>query len=176
MWRGIAILIVLHGFAPAWAADQSTELRHIKELLDERDRLYTDRDNSRKQAVDAALTAAKEQTASSFAASKEAIQKADTAQKEYNDRSNEFRGQLADQAKRLATKDEMFALLKNMDDRMGRIELDVRTNREAISSATSKGQGMTQFWDYLVVIVGMALAVFGAVWALRNNRTKELQS
>lgn len=170
MWGAVVIIFIILLKGSVWAAEPPDSIRHLRELVDERDRLYTERDNARKQAVDAALTAAKEQTASSFAASKEAIQKADTAQKEYNDRSNEFRAQLGDQAKRLATKDEVNVLVKNLEDRMTRIEADVRINRESISNSMGKGQGMSQFWDYLVVIIGLVLGIFGAMWALRSRK------
>ena len=52
-----------------------------KEIIDERDRLYKERDDSRRTAVDAALTAVKEQTKASFDASEKAIVKAEEAQR-----------------------------------------------------------------------------------------------
>jgi hypothetical protein len=150
---------------PVWAEqptirELSVEVDSLRRIMDERDRLYAERDNSRRTAVDAALTAAKEQTASSFAASKEAIAKADTAQHEYNLRSNEFRGQLDDQAKRLISRAEVDTIIKNFDEKLNRLEMDTRVNREAIGNSASKGEGMNQFWQYLVTIVGL-LGSFG---------------
>lgn len=68
-----------------WVA---AKLQAIRELVDERDRLYKERD-----------AAIREQTKATFEASDKAITKAEDAQRDYNVRSNEFRGQLDDQNK-----------------------------------------------------------------------------
>jgi hypothetical protein len=101
----------------------------IKNEADERDRLYNERNISAKVAVDAALTAAKSAvdaaliaqdklTTAAFASAEKAITKAEDAQKEYNIRSNEFRGQLDDQAKALMPRAETIALLKAGDEKV----------------------------------------------------------
>lgn len=161
----ISLLLVCVLVAPVWAEqptirELAVEVDSLRRIMDERDRLYAERDTSRRTAVDAALTAAKEQTASSFAASKEAIIKAEQAQHDYNMRSNEFRGQLDDQAKRLISRAEVDALIKNFDEKLVRLEMETRVNREAIGNSASKGEGMNQFWQYLVTIVGL-LGSFG---------------
>jgi hypothetical protein len=77
-------------------------------LSAERDRRYEDRFKAQETAVAAALLAQKESTGNAFAASEKAIVKAEDAQRDYNVRSNEFRGQLDDQAKLLMSRAEAF--------------------------------------------------------------------
>jgi hypothetical protein len=60
------------------------KLEALRDLLDERDRMYAGRDEAGKTAVDAALVAVKEQTKNSFDASEKAIKKAEEAQTAYN--------------------------------------------------------------------------------------------
>jgi hypothetical protein len=69
------------------------------------------------EAVKAALAAQKELTATAFASSEKAIVKAEEAQREYNVRSNEFRGQLDDQAKLLITRTEAISRFETIDKR-----------------------------------------------------------
>lgn len=71
----------------------------IKTTIDERDKRYEDRFKASETAVAAALQAQKEAVNAAFAASKEAIGKAEMAQTAYNERSNEFRQALDDQAR-----------------------------------------------------------------------------
>ena len=89
----------------------------IERIVDERDRQYDMRFRASEIAVQAALLAQKELTASSFAASEKAIIKAEEAQRDYNQRSNEFRGQLDDQAKMLMPRIEVVGLFKGVDDK-----------------------------------------------------------
>jgi hypothetical protein len=135
-------------------------LEAMKSLMDERDRMYSERDTSRRTAVEAALIAAKEQTATSFAASKEAISKADTAQHEYNIRSNEFRGQLDDQAKRLISRAEVESVIRNLEEKIARLDGDQRQLRDTVGSGVSKGEGMNQLWQYILAGLGL-LGTFG---------------
>jgi hypothetical protein len=172
----ISLIVILYGM-PVLAGEQPTirelavEVDSLRRIMDERVRLYAERDISRRTAVDAALTAAKEQTASSFAASKEAIIKAEQAQHDYNVRSNEFRGQLDDQAKLFISRVEVGTITKNIEEKLARLEMDTRVNREAIGNSASKGEGMNQFWQYLVTIVGL-LGSFGlGIYITRKKET-----
>lgn len=90
----------------------------LERILEERDRLYNIRFEEAKTAVNAALIAQKEAVTSAFAASEKAIIKAEDAQREYNARSNEFRGQLDDQAKTLMPRPETMALFRSIEDKM----------------------------------------------------------
>ena len=141
-------------------AVMTAKLEAMKALIDERDRMYAERDNSRRTAVEAALIAAKEQTATSFAASKEAISKADTAQHEYNIRSNEFRGQLDDQAKRLISRTEVEGMIKNVEEKIARSDNDQRVMNDRVGSGEGRGAGMDKLFQYFLSVIGI-LGSFG---------------
>jgi hypothetical protein len=151
------------------------KIKNLHNLIDERDRLYSERNTTQKVAVDAALTAAKEQTGASFASSEKAIVKAENAQSEYNARSNEFRATLADQAERLASKTELVTVNKNLEDKISRHDDDIRILREALSKTTGKDEikttGKADNLIFIAIIIqtimmllgfaGFALALFG---------------
>lgn len=166
----VLLSVLLFGTAPATARalerhDMTTreltvEMDGLRRIMDERDRLYTERYNVSKVAVDTALMAVKEQTSSSFASNKEAIQKADTAQHEYNIRSNEFRGQLDDQAKRLISRVEVETIIKNIDEKIDKLDRETRANREALSTTAGSGAGMDKLFGWIMSIIG-ALGAMG---------------
>jgi len=106
-------------------------LAGLRDLFDERDRRYEERAKASGTAVDAALASVKEQTRANFEASEKAIVKAENAQREYNVRSNEFRGQLDDQAKRLISRTEVDSIVKNLEEKIGRLDTDIRGLRES---------------------------------------------
>ena len=134
-----------------------------RNVLDERDRLYKERDEARRVAVDAALTAVKEQTASSFAAAEKAILKAEEAQKEYNLRSNEFRGQLSDQARLFMPRSEAEAGVKQVSSELDRLREDVRRENEGIKkeiaslreTRSAVEAGSTKSKDNLAMVISI---------------------
>ena len=83
----------------------------MQRLVDERDKQYDARFRTAEIAVTVAFAAQKESTANAFLASEKAIVKAEEAQRAYNERSNEFRGQLDDQAKMLMPRSEVNTLV-----------------------------------------------------------------
>lgn len=87
-------------------------------LIEERDRLYDQRFRAAEIAVFAAFNAQEKAVAAAFLSSEKAIVKAEDAQKDYNLRSNEFRGQLDDQAKTLMPRPETVALFKGVDEKL----------------------------------------------------------
>lgn len=156
-------------------------------LMDERDRLYAMRFEEARTAVGAALAAQDKQTSSSFLASEKAVLKAEEAQREYNVRSNEFRGQLDDQAKMLMPRSEVQALLKAMEEKIVAVksEIDTRINgyasssdknyqdvrkdiqglREYRSAAGGAISGVKEGWGVLVGIGGLLIGIGGALAA-----------
>lgn len=145
-------------------------VRALSEKMDERDRLYKERDEFRRVAVDAALIAAKEQVQVSFEASEKAIVKAENAQREYNIRSNEFRGQLDDQAKRLISRDEVVLMFKGQEEKNIRYDTDIRQLREALAAGSGSKAGSREVlsdsraWVSLVIsAVGLLMAIALAV-------------
>ena len=92
-------------------------LTNIDRFLEERDRRYDTRFEGQEKAVAAALAAADKQVTTAFAASEKAVLKSEEAQREYNIRSNEFRGQLDDQAKTLMPRTEALSRFDAIDKR-----------------------------------------------------------
>jgi hypothetical protein len=123
----------------------------IRDVLAERDRVLTERDRryedrfkalevnigdrfkAAETAVGAALAANKELTNASFVASEKAIGKAETAQADYNVRSNEFRGQLDDQAKTLMPRAEAQVQFKAYDEKIDQLRTEIASLRESRS-------------------------------------------
>jgi DNA primase large subunit len=153
----------------------------LERVIDERDRLYDIRFKAAEVAVNAALAAAEKQTSASFLASEKAIVKAEEAQREYNIRSNEFRGQLDDQAKTLMPRPETLTLFKSHEDKLAsmRSELDSRLSayivsveraldevkkdinglRESRSEGGGRQLGETAMWGYVVGAAGFILTL-----------------
>jgi len=100
------------------ADDLLVRLARLESIIDERDKLYASRFEASQTAVSAALTAQKELVAAAFLASEKAITKAEEAQREYNVRSNEFRGQLDDQAKQLMPRSETVTMIRSVEDKV----------------------------------------------------------
>jgi len=119
-----------------------TELfdHYLDKLLVERDRRYEDRSKAlhdlmtaglrdlkefviagfkeSKEAVAAALAAQKEITSNAFVASEKAIVKAEESQRETNNKSNEFRGQLKDQNETMIPRLEAHTKFQALDEKL----------------------------------------------------------
>ena len=89
----------------------------LEQLMNERDKRYEERHIADVQAVQAALVSADKQVTTAFSASEKAVNKSEEAQKDYNVRSNEFRGQLDDQAKTLMPRTEALSRFETIDKR-----------------------------------------------------------
>lgn len=131
----------------------TAELDGLRTLMEERNKWYGERDKDRQLAVDKALTAAKEATASAFTASKEAIVKAEESQKAYNASHND--------------------LLKKLDmwqrDTLPRPEADLRFKSgeqkvEALDKFMSNLQGrmliLSGIWALLVTLLSVGASKF----------------
>jgi len=130
-------------------------IERLEETLEERDRRYEDRFKAQETAVANAFAAQKELTNSVFNSSEKAISKAESAQSEYNLRSNEFRGQLDDQAKRLMSRDEALGRFEAIDHRISEIKDSIANLRE--SRSESGGQrGQSHWMIGLAVTIGIA--------------------
>lgn len=111
---------------------------YMDAILSERDRQYDTRFRASEIAVNAALAAQEKAVAAAFLASEKAIVKAEDAQKDYNVRSNEFRGQLDDQAKTLMPRTETLGLFKNIDDKLVAVQKSFEDKLEAIRVSNEK--------------------------------------
>jgi hypothetical protein len=113
------------------AALHDRSLADLKELLkatlDERDKLYKERDDSRRTAVDAALTAVKEQTKASFEASEKAIVKAEEAQKAYNTSHNDLARKMDEQSKATMPRSETESRFHSLEEKITEIRTTIGT-------------------------------------------------
>jgi len=110
----------------------TAEMDGLKELMEERDRRYEDRFNAQQKAVEAALAAAEKQTLAAFNSGEKAIAKQEAAQTSYNERTNEFRGQLFDQARLFMPRSEAEAGVKQVSSELDRLREDARRENEGI--------------------------------------------
>lgn len=153
----------------------------IERVVDERDRLYGARFEASAVAVNAALAAQEKAVAAAFGASEKAIIKAEDAQREYNIRSNEFRGQLDDQAKMLMPRSETAALFKAYDERVDAVRAvfeskldnqrqsfdkaldaifkEIAGLRESRSQFEGSKSNNREMFSYVVAIIGIVIAV-----------------
>jgi vacuolar-type H+-ATPase subunit I/STV1 len=122
-----------------WDVDSLKE--YTDKRLEDSDKRYEQRFIDNQQAVNAALTAAKE-----------AVLKAETASEKRFEAVNEFRQTLADQASQLMPRNEA---IQRAD-----------SNAEKISSLGSRldkiegrSGGFSAGWGYLIAAVGLALVV-----------------
>jgi phosphopantetheinyl transferase (holo-ACP synthase) len=83
----------------------AVEVTHLRELMNERDRRYSERADNDRQSVAAA-----------FAASEKAIQKAEDAQTQYNETHNELSRKLDDQNKATMPRAEIEARFQTASD------------------------------------------------------------
>lgn len=163
------------------------DIDHVREIMDEREKRYNERFKCAEEGVAIALTAQEKATAAAFvaqekavaaafASSTNAVNKAEEAQKSYNERSNEFRGQLDDQAKRLMPREEtgalftginekvdtnstkMSALEKNMANYVNRVEYDALSIRlSSLETGAANVQG--RIWSVTAIAWVVALGV-----------------
>lgn len=136
----------------------------VREVIDERDRRYTSLFEEAKDAMRSALAAQKELTDSSFKSSEKAIIKAEDAQREYNLRSNEFRGQLEDQANRLMPKEEANTRLSVVDDKIEDVKKDIASLRESRGEVGGRSYQTQSARETInTVLAALALLVSGGL-------------
>jgi len=141
----------------------------LERLLDERDRQYDARFPAAEIAVQAALLAQKEGVSLAFAVNEKPIVRSEEAQRAYNERSNEFRGQLDDQAKMLMPRSETNTMLRSMEEKINAArdasdrERSVLGERiTAIENSLANLQG--RIWAVTAVAWLVALAVSITLW------------
>jgi hypothetical protein len=147
----------------------------LEKIIEERDRLYDTRFKAAETAVSAALAAQEKATTAAFLASEKAVLKAENAQADYNSRSNEFRGQLDDQAKTLMPRLEVNTMMRGIEEKIegiktaaksdvARIDTDIRSLRESRSQVEGTDRGATATWAVVIVIANGILALALHFW------------
>jgi len=102
------------------ARELAIEIAGLRQIIDERHQLYEERSQAAKEAVSAALVAQEKLVNAAFAASKEAILKAEESQKGVNERGNEFRQQLKEQNETMIPRTEALAQYTVLGERIDR--------------------------------------------------------
>jgi hypothetical protein len=113
----------------------SRDREFLQSLINERDRQYDTRFKAAEDAVTTALAAQEKAVNAAFLASEKAVLKAEQAQKEYNERSNEFRGQLDDQASTLMPRTESTAVSKAIEEKIAAHVMTSKNEMEAIKNS-----------------------------------------
>jgi acyl-CoA reductase-like NAD-dependent aldehyde dehydrogenase len=128
-------------------------------LFVERDRRYEERFRSSEEAVKSALAAQEKYSNGMYEAAKEAVAKAEAAQRAVNERQNEFRGQLSDQAATLMPRKEyeagMASTRELLDREVKTLRADISSLREYRSEQGGKTQGISMAWAVLIGLVGL---------------------
>lgn len=106
------------GSVPTLSALEINIREYLERLIEERDRLYNIRFQAAETAFNAALTAQEKAVSAAFLASEKAIVKAEQAQKDYNERTNELRASMSDQAERLMSRPEALSMFKAFEDKI----------------------------------------------------------
>ncbi len=105
-------------------------LTSLETIHAERDKRYEEKFRGLETATNIALAAVEKQTNAAFAANEKAILKTDEAQRSYNERSNEFRGQLKDQAERLMPRTESIDKFKVVEEKLEECKREIGLLRE----------------------------------------------
>jgi DNA repair exonuclease SbcCD ATPase subunit len=140
-----------------------SELASIRNLVDERDRLYKERNDAQRTAVDAALTAVKEQTKASFEASEKAIVKAEEAQKSYNQSHNDLARKMDDQNKATVPRPEAESRFRTLEDKI----TDLRESRSEHLGATVKGRDNSDLAKWVIGLI--VTVVLGTIAIVVSN-------
>jgi len=132
-----------------------TEIVAIRALIDERDRLYKERDDARRLAVEAALVAVKEQTKASFEASEKSVKKAEEAQNSYNASHNDLVRKMDEQQKATIPRAEADARFRGVEEKIAEL-------KESSVAGSSKNAGYDASWGYVTQAFMLIIAIMGA--------------
>lgn len=147
----IAALLLLS--LPA-ATQTITDREYLSAIMAERDRQYSQRFDAQEKAVAAALAAAKE-----------AVSKAEGAAEKRFESVNEFRNTLKDQQSGLATRPEVDARFKAIEDKIVGLAL-------AQQQITSSNEGAVKLWGLIAGGVALLGIIGMLVMGVMNLRAK----
>jgi hypothetical protein len=143
-------------------------------LVHGNDRRYKEEFDNQKLAVKDALAAQKELTNAAFASSEKAIVKAEDAQRDYNVRSNEFRGQLDDQAKTLMPRTEVVVMINSLqdkqfladkanEDKIAELAKKVDSISNRLTTIEGRGSGANSLWGYIIGLGGLIAILISVI-------------
>jgi len=130
----------------------NTLLAHVMSIMNERDRRYGDIATASKDAVGAALTAAKELVAAAFQSAEKAREKADAAQKAYDLSHNDL-------IRKNEVEMKYFVRVEKMDALADRV-----TKLEAVRELYGgRAMGLKDAWSIALAVLGAAALVWSFV-------------
>jgi hypothetical protein len=132
------------------------EFEGQKALMDERDTRYEQAFLSSKEAVSAALQAAKDQTNASFFASEKAISKAEASQLQYNIGHNDLTRKMDAQYKEMLPRPEADSRFKSIEDKLAEL-------REAGSEVRGRGGGAASLGGLILQVLPIIISFFALV-------------
>jgi len=109
-----------------------SELRGIREVMQERDRRYDAQFRNGEENVKAALAAAEKQTMAAFQASEKAIVKAEEAQKSYNQTHNDLSRKMDEQYKTMIPRQEAEKQFETWNSRLNDMKDQLGQTREEV--------------------------------------------
>lgn len=137
---------------------------HIIRLLDEREQLSIERAGRLSERIDSM----KEQTRLAFASSEKAIEKSESAQKDYNLRSNEFRSALDDAQKNSVSVSRFDDFKKEYESYKNSQHNEIRSLRESRSEVSGRRDGISVAWAVLIGISGLLFGSVGVIVLMKN--------
>lgn len=130
-----------------------------KETMAERDRRYEERFKAQEAAVAAALGAADKLTTSAFAASKEAIIKAEASQATYNATHNDLTRKMDAQYKEMLPRPEADSKFRGIEEKIEEIKKDTAGLRESRSQVVGHREGHTENRTQAHWIIGVSITL-----------------
>ena len=125
----------------------AAELHAIREIADERDRRYDERDQANKDAVKTALLAVEK-----------AADKLEVANKEYKNTSNEWRGTLNDVVGRMVKREDVEREIKGLERQIA----DLRESRSVLAgrdSAVEQLLTQARLTQRFLIAIGVTVAI-----------------
>ena len=123
----------------------------VEDTVNRNDTLYTERDVSRRTAVEAALKASQIGIEAAFAASEKATSKSDINAEKWRENANEWRAAMMDREIKFAPRTEVDNELRNLRTEM----VLVKENQD---QGKGKGEGIGLAWAVALAVVGLLLA------------------
>lgn len=135
-------------------------IERIEKIMDERDRLYEERHQTQIAGFNSALSAHKELTQTAFDASEKAIHKAEIAQTIYNEGHNDLSRKMETQAKDFLSRHEATTLLKNQDEKMEHMKIDISSLRESRSEKSGRSTMVQEWIPALLSLLAIAASFY----------------
>jgi hypothetical protein len=148
-----------------------TLLVHLTALVDGQRALTNQRFGDQDKAVQAALVSQEKAVAAALDAAQRAVIKAEIAQEKRNEASNEFRGQLSDQAATLMPRAEAEQRISALDEKFTQMFKSVEDKLAGLAKigdlATGRSNGLTAAQGLLVAVVLVVTSIVATVVAIK---------